>query len=257
MKTPLSRLATVLAQTNFACRAGQLELTGHVTSSPQSQTITGELTLADFTGHYDEYKFDNFGAVFDLDVALTGQQLAIRKAAGQLRPGGKLDVTGKYDGEKKAGQFAVKLIGLHEDDLRPFLQPSLGQNKLVSITLNTTATTEFDATGAATVKADLQVENLVVQDPASPGPPLTLRANLKLDAAAKKSALTLNQCQLTLTPTPRANNELRLTGTVDYGNSNAITGKLKLAATALDLTAYYDLFVATNENKQAAAPAPK
>jgi len=256
VKTTLGRLATVLAVTNFTARTGQLELTSRVTTTPQTQTVTGQLTLTDFTGHYDEYRFDKFGTKLDLDLSVKGDQLEIRKVVGQIG-GGKVDISGNYDGGKKSGQFAVKLADFRENDLRPFLQPSLGESKLVSVTLNTTATTEFDATGAAAVKADLQIANLVVQDPASRAPAPTLQASLKIDAAAKKSVLTLHQCQLALTPTKRANNELRLSGTVDYAKSNAITGNLKLAATALDLTAYYDLFAATNESKQTtASPAP-
>src|SRR5207247_1659974 len=100
---------TLVPQTNFVCRTGQLELTGHVTTTPQTQTVTGRLTLTDFTGHYDEYRFDKFGTTFDLDLSMRGSQLEIRKAAGQLRGGGKLDVSGNYDGDKKSGEFAVKL----------------------------------------------------------------------------------------------------------------------------------------------------
>jgi hypothetical protein len=38
-----------------------------------------------------------------------------------------------------------------------------------------------------------------------------------------------------------------VSGTVDYSNTNAITGKLKFASDALDATAYYDVFTKTDE----------
>lgn len=255
LKTSLNRLATVLAQTNFTARTGQLELTARVTNTPQTQTVTGKLALADFTGNYGAYRFDKFGTQLDLDLSRQGQQVEIRQVAGQIG-GGTVAVSGHYDGTKQAGQFAVKLADFHENELRPFLQPALGENQLVSITLNTTASTSFDATGAAAVKADLQIANLVVQNPINRSPAPALQARLQLDAVAQKRVLTLHQCQLALQPTARANNELQLTGSVDYGQSNAITGKLKLAATALDVTAYYDLFAAPNASQPASAPEP-
>jgi AsmA-like protein len=41
-----------------------------------------------------------------------------------------------------------------------------------------------------------------------------------------------------------------LTGMMDYAKTNAITGNLKLAATALDITPYYDLFAGTNNTRE-------
>jgi len=75
-------------------------------------------------------------------------------------------------------------------------------------------------------------------------PTTPLEARVQVDTGVSKNMAQVRQCQLTLTPTERAKNELGLTGTVDFSKSNAITGNLKLAAESLDVTRYYDLFAA-------------
>ncbi len=79
-----------------------------------------------------------------------------------------------------------------------------------------------------------------------------LGATVDLDAGLKAQQLEIRQGQLTLTPTDRAKNELRLTGSVNLSKSNAISGNLKLAADALDVTHFYDVM---QGNTNAAAPA--
>jgi uncharacterized protein involved in outer membrane biogenesis len=92
------------------------------------------------------------------------------------------------------------------------------------------------------VKAALQMTNLVVNDPSGRIPATPLQAGLQLDASMNGNVADLRQCQLSLTPTPRATNQLQLTGHVDMSQSNAITGTLTLAADSLDVSTYYDLF---------------
>ncbi len=247
----LGQLAKLVPQTNVACSTGTLEFTSHLTRKQQTQTVTGQLALADFTGGYGDYQFANFGTTIDLDVLMKGKQFEIRKAMGQLREGqtagGKFDVAGNYDLDKKTGQLTAKLTDFTQNDLGPFLQPSFGDKKLVSVSLNTTASAGFDANGNGAVNADLHLVNLVVQDPKNQLPSTPLEARLQIDAAASNKVAAVRQCQLTLTPTQRAKNELRFSGTVDYSRTGGITGNVKLAADSLDATAYYDLFAVKNK----------
>ena len=96
VQSALARTATLLPQTNVTCSAGTLELTGRITKQAQTQTVTGQLVLTDFTGQYGDYRFANFGTTIDLDVQRKASQIEIRKAVGQLRQGqtsgGKFDV---------------------------------------------------------------------------------------------------------------------------------------------------------------------
>ena len=82
-----------------------------------------------------------------------------------------------------------------------------------------------------------------------------LAGTLAFDVGMKEKRIALNQCQLTLTPTTRAKNELRLTGTVDLTRADAISGSLKFAADTLDATAYYDAFTGKVQPVATATPA--
>ncbi|MBN2505883.1 MAG: AsmA family protein [Verrucomicrobia bacterium] len=95
---------------------------------------------------------------------------------------------------------------------------------------------------AQDIAGNLHLADLVVRP--APGTPAQkpLEARLSLDASQLNQRLDFRQTQLALTPTPRARNEIALTGHVDMSRSNAITGNLKLASDALDFTDYYAMF---------------
>ena len=247
VQATLTRLLALLPQPGVSVTAGMLDFKGRVASKDRNQTVAGQLALTEFTGKYGEYRFAGFGTTMDFDVVMKGTNtIEIRKAAGQLREGqnngGNFEATGNYDLQSKAGQFSVKLVDFNQNGLRPFLESALGDKKLVSVTLNTTASATLGAGGDAAVKADTQVANLVVSDPKGAVPATPLEARVQVDTSVAKQVAQVRQCQLTLTPTERAKNQLDLTGTVDFSKSNALTGNLKLASESLDVTRYYDLF---------------
>lgn len=104
-----------------------------------------------------------------------------------------------------------------------------------------------------TVKGALGVTELKLA--AAGGTPLQVA--LGLDVAMTNQLLALRNCSLQLTPTARATNALTLSGQVDLTKSDAITGSLKLAADALDLSDYYDLFAGKSASDKPVAPAAK
>lgn len=264
LNAALTRLVALLPQPDVSITTGTLDFKGRVTGKNQTQTVAGQLALADFTGRFGETRFASFGLGMDLDLGLKGDLIEFRKASGQLKEaqktGGQFEATGNYDLGRKAGQIALKLSDFNENGLRPFLEAALGDKKLVSVSLSTTATASLEPNGDAAVKADAQVSNLVVKDPAGTLPSTPLEARVQVDTGVAKNVAQIRQCQLTLTPTERAKNALGLTGTVDFSKSNAITGALKLAAESLDVTRYYDLFsgkTATADTKPGdAKPSP-
>ncbi len=77
---------------------------------------------------------------------------------------------------------------------------------------------------------------------------------MQLDASLRGQVADVRQCQLGLTPTDRAKNQVQLTGHIDATNTNAIQGNLKLSADSLDVTRYYDLF-ASKPGAKGNAPA--
>ncbi|HUJ12061.1 MAG TPA: AsmA family protein [Verrucomicrobiae bacterium] len=256
----LDRLAALWPQPDVDCSAGTLDVTGGLTSKQQARSITGQFTLAGLTARHGEYRFESFGTTIDLDALMKGKHLEIHKATGQFRtgqsPGGKFSIDGNYDLDRRTGQFTAKLEGFTQNDLGPFLQPSLGDKKLASVSLNTTASAGFDASGNGAIKADVHLANLVVQDPKHELPATPLELRLQIDAAGSNKVVSVHQCRLTLTPTDRAKNELQLSGTVDYSKSDVIAGNLKLAAESLDATAYYDLFSGKNKTSEPKSSSP-
>jgi uncharacterized protein involved in outer membrane biogenesis len=269
VQATVARLLALFPQPDARFTGGMLDFKGHVTSKKQNKEITGQLILADLTGNYGTYRFANFGTSVDVDVAMMGNATQIRKASGHVREGqnmgGKFELSGNYDLDRKAAQIKLKLADFNQNGLRPFLESALGDKKLVSVTVNSTASASFKSDGDATVKADFQLANLVVSDPKGGLPTTPLEARVQVDTAVSKKVAQVRQCQLTLSATNGAKNQLDLTGRVDFSKTNT-TGNLKLAAESLDLTRYYDLFAdkpttpATKPggtaSQSAAAPAP-
>jgi hypothetical protein len=264
LKTSLPRLLPLVGQTNFAVTAGTAELNAHVTQAGQAQAVTGTLVVTNFTGTVSGNAFTDFSTAMALDVAKTAEQIEIRKASGTLaenrKAGGSFEVTGNYSTGKAPSQLNLKLSGINENGLRAIVAPMLTGKKLVSVAVNGTASAQFSANGDSAVKADLQVTNIVVNDPARPGPATPLEAKLLADASVVKHVAEVRQLQLTLTPTQRAKNQFNLQGHVDMSKTNAWTGNLSLSSDGLDLTTYYDLFAGTNKpaavaQKASGAPA--
>jgi uncharacterized protein involved in outer membrane biogenesis len=252
-------LCQALPQSGMSFSAGTVELKGRVTQKQNTQTITGKLVLANLTGQAGQNQFHDFGSTMDLDVSKTPEQIQINKISGKLTQGGNaggtFEIAGKYNTARETAQLTASLSGFNQNGLRPFLEPLLADKKLVSIAVNGSASVQYDPKGSSAIKASMQVANLVVSDPKRQLPATPLEARLEIDTAVKKQSADIRQFQITLTPTKRAQNQVRLQGQVDYSQSNAIRGNLKLTADSLDVTRYYDLFAGGPKggNKPAAA----
>jgi len=261
LRTTLARLLPLLGQTNLAVSSGTAEFNAHITQKEQAQSVNGTLALTNFTGNFSGNEFTEFATTMALDVSKTPEKIEIRKASGTLvenrKPGGSFDISGNYSLTNAPSQLTVKLSNLNENGLRPFLAPMLAGRKLVSVAVDGSATAQFSAGGDAAIKADLQVTNLVVNDPAHPLPATPLEATMRLDVSIAKQIADLRQLQLTLTPTARAKNEFQLQGRVDASKTNAIQGNLTLSSDSLDLTSYYDLFAGTNKTTTATNRKPQ
>ena len=236
---------------------------GRVSSRKDGQTVAANLAVNDLSGKLNASEFERFGTTADLDLDLRNQVLKISKANGTLRqsgnPGGAFNVTGNYDLNKKAGQFDLKLDDLNQNTLKSFLASTLKDKKLVTVSVNATASAKLDPQAESAIKADFQLTKLVVQDPKQAKPIGPLEAKLNLDSSLQKQVLNLRQAQITLTPTQRAKNQIQVTGKVDMTKTNAMQGGLKIAADSLDVTPYYDIVSADDgksSSKAGTAPPP-
>ncbi len=262
----LPRLLQAVPMPDTAVSSGTAELKAHVVQKQTNQNITGNFALTDFTGRFGSNMFQSFGVTADFDLGMTPQEVQIRKLAGKLlrgtAGGGNFDLTGSYGLTNQATSLNAKLADFNENGLGTFLQGMLGDKKLVSVALNGSAIVQYEPKAASSVKAALLVTNLVVSDPKGQIPAAPLAARVQLDAGMdNKDVAEIRQAALGFTPTQLAtNNEVRLTGRVDMSNPKAMSGNLKLAADALDLTTYYDLFAskpaATQSQPAKATPQP-
>jgi hypothetical protein len=264
VQASLAQLLKAKPQTNVMISSGTLELKARVVQKQDNQTITGNLVLADLTGRSGDNEFRSFGTKMELDINKAGPQIQIRKVAGTLSEGGNtgggFDLSGNYNVDTKAAQLTAKLTDFNQNGLRPFLEPMLTDKKLVSVAINATAAVQYNPQADSSIKADFKMANLVVNDPKNQIPATPLEAKAVADVSLRKNVTDIRQCQLTLTPTSRAKNELNVTGHVDSSQSNAITGNLKLAADSLDMTTYYHLFAGgkkPEEKTPTAAPKPQ
>jgi hypothetical protein len=149
----LPGLIKIAGETNANASSGKLGLNGRVTKSGEAETVTGNLSLADFTGRYGTYRFDRFGSTMDVDLSVHGEQLQIRKGEGKVtsgaNAGGAFSVAGNYNLKDRKGQFDLKLADFNQNGLRPFLESMLHEKKLQSVSLNSTASARVNGSNAA------------------------------------------------------------------------------------------------------------
>ncbi|HEY5909292.1 MAG TPA: AsmA family protein [Verrucomicrobiae bacterium] len=261
----LARLLGAFPMPDATASSGAAEMKAHLVQKQKNQNVTGNFALTDFSGRFGSNAFRSFGSTADFDIGITPQQVQIRKISGQVTDGttvgGSFDMAGTYDLTNKATQLTAKLANFNQNGLHTFLDPMLGDKKLVSVALNANAAVQYDPKAASTVKADLAVTNLVVNDPTGQIPAKPLEARMQADVSMDKDVADIRKVALGLTPTSLApNNEVRLTGRADMSQPKAIQGNLKLAADTLDFTTYYDLFAAQPAaapgQPAASAPAP-
>ena len=249
-------LGQAVADARFT--SGTAELQGRLTQKRDIWAITGKFLLTDLNGRAGPDRFINFGSRMDLDLSRTADQVQINKINGQLlgngSAGGHFEIAGKADLARRTAQLTAGLSGFNQDGLGPFLEPLLADKKLVSLTVDGNADVQYDPEGTSAIKTSLQVANLVVSDPQRRFPAEPLEARLQVEADLNKQAADLRRFQITLTPTPRAQNQIQLQGQLDFSRTNATSGNLKLTADALDVTSYYDLFAGGKSESQPAAP---
>ena len=271
IETSLPQVASLVSVPGLNVSAGTMKFAGHVvqknttpsqTNNPVlDRTVTGKLDLDNFTGTFQSNRFDRFVTSADLDVAMRGDAITIRKCSGALRqsdqPGGGFEVTGNYDVAKKSGGLTAQLLDLNQNALKSFLAAALGDKQLESVVINSKTTAKLDGPTDMAVKTELHVANLVVNDPSGQVPRTPLAVDLNADVVMVKQVLDLRVVQLALAKTERAPNSLNVAGRIDMSKSNAWTGNLKVTSDGLDVTPYYDLFAGKKPTPADTNGAPK
>jgi hypothetical protein len=241
----LPAVLKALSRPDASATSGALNGQLRVTQKGEDHDVNGKIAIVSFNGQYGEQKFNNFGLTADIDGGQKGSEKTLRKLSGTLtgagKQGGSFDVTAKLNEAKHTGQFELKLANLNENAVRPFLEPMFPGKQLVTVSINGSASASMSGADDAKINADFKVANLAVRDPEATNPQLPLTAGFKLEATQKNKVTELRDCELTLSPTQRAKNVVKITGRLDQSQTNAMQGNLKVAAETLDVTPYYDL----------------
>jgi uncharacterized protein involved in outer membrane biogenesis len=258
LSATLARLFQALPQPGMSITSGDVELNARVTQKQKAQTLTGGLLLTNFNGQIGKNEFLGYSSQLKLDVASSPEQIQIHQVAGSFsqngNSGGEFDLSGTYQPAQKSAAVNAKFAGVNENALRPFLEPLLTGKKLASVSVNGVVSGQYNPQAGSAVKANVQVANLVVNDPKQQFPATPLAVGLQVDASLNQQTAEVRQFQIALTPTALATNQLQFSGQMDFSKTNAIQGNLKLAADSLDLTRYFDLFAGgTNAAAKTAA----
>jgi hypothetical protein len=246
----LDKLAALFPQPDTHLSSGVAEFKTKLTQQKNAQTIAGNLVITNLTGNMGSNQFKQFSAAADVDVSANDQQIQIRKLAGGLftgsKPGGRFEVSGTYGLSNNPTRLSAKLTSFNQDGLLPFLEPMLTGKQLVSVIINGDADIQLQPAGSSTIKSDFAVTNLVVHEGGKPLTPEPLSMGLAIDTTLAKNVVDLRTVRLALTPTTRATNIINLTGKLDTSDTKFTRGNLKIDAPSLDVTRYYDVFLATS-----------
>ena len=135
-----------------------------------------------------------------IDATLRQPQLNLKTFLVTLTDGkdaaGRLELNGQLNLTQKSGQVAFKAVDLNQRAFRPLLESKLAPNKLASVSLHGSGSAQFDPQGDSSLKAELNLTNLVVENPENTLPKEPLRAQVQLDGAIHKQILELRQALL-------------------------------------------------------------
>ena len=229
--------------------------------SVQGQVALANLVLVDSQGLIPQQAISlmsGFDAKITGTTNISAIDVPLLKGALMLngKDAGGFDLSAKYDAQGKTGSFKMAAGGINQNLLAPFAGGALGDKQLQSVDINVRAQGDFDLNKASEFNADLAVTNLVILDPTGKLPNTPLAVGLSADGAMEKTLLTLKSSGLRLAPTDRAKNEVNLSGTVDFGDLEAMKVNLLLAAESLDVTPYLDLMPASSEQPATTAAQP-
>ena len=240
VQAALAPLLRTVPQPDMTISSGTVEVKAHITQKQNTQTVTGSLALANFSGRFSTNEVRSLGTEVDFDVGMAANQVQIRKLTGKLMQGGtaagSFEVSGTYDSSTTNAdtQIAAQLA------LAPLLQALSQPGMSISsgtVQLKTHVTQQQKTQAVSISSGTVQVKSHVTQ---------------KQKAQAATGSLALADLSGRF-----GTNELRSLGAVvdfDMGMTaqqaqiRKFTGKLTQGANtggSFDVSATYDL-VKTN-----------
>jgi hypothetical protein len=174
------------------------------------------------------------------------------------RAGGRVGVAGNFNTKSRSGSITVRLTGLNQDLVSPFMGGAIAGRDLLSMSLGGDATVQIADGGLIGLKAGFSLSNLVTRTKGNTTAEAPMEFAISTDVGMKGPVIDLRSLLVHLPPTTNADNRLTLSGKVDRTKPDAISGQLTLASDALDLTPLYDLLAGgpTATNTPAAKTEP-
>lgn len=244
-----------------AFRSGSVLAAFQTGIRPGATNVSVSVSISDLSGSVKDMTFADYQAKVQAAADLTFNTVTLQRltlaAQSGTAPGGSIDLAGRFEPQAKTGDFNFKSVGFNESAVGPFIEAALAPNRLQSVSLDGDGAGTIALTGESAFKAQLKLQNFVAVDPAGKLPKTPLALGLSLDAAQRAEAITLRQMKLDLGATPRAENQLLLSGRFDLATNNASPSSLKVESSGLDFTPLYDLFsgsAGATETKSQKAP---
>jgi len=152
-----------------------------------------------------------------LDANLANQVANIREFTGKIvqsgKPGGSFGATGQFNLADQSGSLRLKLSDLNEATLAAFLDPALGQSRtLKSSSIDLTADAQYNPKATSVVKCELQVGNLLINDPTKQLPASPLNAVVKLGASMQQDAVVVDELSADIRMANASGGQIRSTG---------------------------------------------
>jgi hypothetical protein len=96
-----------------------------------ARSVEGKLDLANLSGTAGGCQFERYDAAIAFDAVLKNNVSTVRKASGTIKQAGQaagsFESQAEYDTATGAAKFSLKLAGLNENALRPFLAAAPGR----------------------------------------------------------------------------------------------------------------------------------
>ena len=259
----LVALLQIIPMDGINLSSGASTLSVQLTQRTEGLEGSVGLALNKLSGKVGTVGLTNYSIRMDGTGKLAKNSLTVNRVAIALQNGfengGSLDFNGAYDLESKRGKVTYKSVNLNQVGMGPWVSGLFAPNRLVSVGLdiNGDASVELLTADAGTagspvknysVRADLAVNNLRVDDPAHRLPDKPFSLGSALDVSQTNSVIDLRKLNLRLGATSRARNELAVVGRMDLSKTNAGPSSLSIKSDGLDLTSLYLLFSQPSAN---------
>ena len=208
---------------------GSVEFNGIISQDvAHRRRVQGSLALADVSGRYANYAFQQYSAIVELDVEQRDSQYRISRGGLATRlgmnPGGLVNFSGDYDLITEAGQLSFQTLDLNQNALQPVFATLLAPRTVKSMAINSSGTAKLNLRGESSLKAEFDLGNLVVVDPQRKFPDAVLGLQVQVDASLQaRSQVTLRRLGLALRSGSEPGGSLEFKGQGDISNR---TGRL-------------------------------